>query len=217
GQLLDTVDLREGRVNAVAYSPDGRYLVAGCERQVLVVMEEASWGTEPAVSPDRESSRLKIVAKLEGHSGAVTCLAFEPHGRFLVSGSEDADARLWDLSALDDPQRRLNPFPLEGVPEVVHDAVWQEGTRRFILGDENGVVRAFSAEKSAEGPRVSPGSRYGNGWLKEGFHGAFSPDGRWAVASFQDGTMEVWTLPLPGKAGEDPQATVEARLGPVAQ
>ena len=40
----------------------------------------------------------KAVATLEGHTDAVTVLAFSPDGARVVTGSDDNTARLWDAA-----------------------------------------------------------------------------------------------------------------------
>jgi hypothetical protein len=73
------------------------------------------------------------VALFQGHSGAVTALAFAPHGRILASASEDTTALLWDVSKLQRPMapaRAPQPGDLE--------AWWQA-----LAGDNAG--QAFAA------------------------------------------------------------------------
>ena len=48
---------------------------------------------------------------LRGHDGAVTAVAISPDNRWVVTGSEDKTARLWDLSAKDPA---ANPVVLRG-------------------------------------------------------------------------------------------------------
>ncbi len=63
-----------GSCYCVACSPCGKYIAAGAENDVAVI--DASTG--------------KILRRLRGHSGIVTCLAFIPGSKKLVSGGQDA-------------------------------------------------------------------------------------------------------------------------------
>ncbi|KAM3440666.1 hypothetical protein NHJ13734_003195 [Beauveria thailandica] len=47
-------------------------------------------GEEPGAEPDEELVQ-------EGHADGITCLAFSPDSKFLVSGSNDRTARVWDM------------------------------------------------------------------------------------------------------------------------
>lgn len=40
----------------------------------------------------------ELQSTMEGHSGAITCLAISLNGLFVVSGSEDKSARVWGLT-----------------------------------------------------------------------------------------------------------------------
>jgi WD40 repeat protein len=72
GRLLRSLEGHTGGVNAVAVSPDGRFIVSGSEDRTVKVWE-------------LESGRL--LRSLEGHTGGVRAVAVSPDGRFIVSGS----------------------------------------------------------------------------------------------------------------------------------
>ena len=71
------------RINALAYSPDGRTLASGSEDGSVRL-----WATESGLL-------LNILA---GHAGGVTILAYNSDGRSLASAGRDNTVRLWDAS-----------------------------------------------------------------------------------------------------------------------
>jgi len=70
-------------VDAVAVSPDDKYIVSGSDDKSVRVWD-ASTGSE--------------LKELKGHTNWVTSVAFSPDGKHIVSGSRDKSVRVWDAS-----------------------------------------------------------------------------------------------------------------------
>jgi WD40 repeat protein len=77
-------------VGAVAFTPDGKYLVStGC------------WQTR---DDQDQSVRLwevasgKEVRRFDGHHGSVGCVAISPDGHYALCGGYGGELRLWDIS-----------------------------------------------------------------------------------------------------------------------
>ncbi len=62
-----------------------------------------------------------LVKCLEGHTGAVSSLAFARSGNLLVSGSRDETLRIWDLTQDNFSKVLREPRPYEGLN--IKDAV----------------------------------------------------------------------------------------------
>jgi RNA polymerase sigma factor (sigma-70 family) len=118
-------------VLALAFAPNGKALAAA---------------GQPDLSGDGTCVRLWELAtgrerlRLAGHQGDVTSLAFASGSRFLVSGSSDSTALVWDLAA------PAGPAPAAADP----DGLWDD-----LLGADAG--RAYAAAcrlaRSADGVR----------------------------------------------------------------
>src|SRR5262249_18393949 len=113
----------------VAFSPDGRRLATGGQKNTVKIRDVAT-GRELhtleghsgevytlAFSPDDgggliasagEDSTVKVwdshtgtlVRNFRGHTGLVSSVAFSRDGRLLVSGSRDKTIKVWDMSPL---------------------------------------------------------------------------------------------------------------------
>ncbi len=84
GQLLRSCDDKPSYTHAVAWSPDGERLIAGCEDKTARVYSAGSG---------------KLLRTLEGHAAPVLQAAWTSDGKTLASGDSDGKVRLWDADS----------------------------------------------------------------------------------------------------------------------
>jgi WD40 repeat protein len=176
-------------VGAVAFSPDGRYLVAG------------------AAVYDLAAGR---VARTLAVAGLVTAVAFSPDGRFIAAGTR-VRMRLKRV-----PDGGYPFEPAEG--EIATLAAFEVATGRRLFSTPAGhwvSAVAFSRDSSTlvavAGEMESPGSvaayRVSDGQKTATLAGrvdadnaaAFSPDNKWLAGAgrYGRGEVKLWRLRLP--------------------
>ena len=122
GAALPALQGQDRVVYCVAFSPDGRTLVAGTEEgvylwdldrgEVQTALRRGSAARAVALTPDGDKLAVaegrgvtlwepgsgRMQATLEGQEGLVTCVAFDPGGRLLATGSWGGAVRLWAVT-----------------------------------------------------------------------------------------------------------------------
>jgi hypothetical protein len=139
----------EDRVECVAVTPDGRYVLSGSDDRTVRVWELAT-GRE--------------VRRFTGHAGWVRSVAVTPDGKYVVSGSGDNTVRLWELAT----GKEVRRFTGHGSP-VESVAVTPDG--RYVLsGSRDGTVRLWDLATRQEVRRFT-------GHLSPAVSVAVTPDG----------------------------------------
>jgi WD40 repeat protein len=76
---------------------------------------------------------------LYGHNGSITCLAFSPDNRYLLSGAEDGEIIIWRLSDC----MALHKLNVKNVQKVISMAMHPSG-RMIIALYANGMIRLWN-------------------------------------------------------------------------
>jgi len=201
-----------GRVNAVAFSPDGRTVAAGSgdgtvhlwrvhdafRVRKLKGHKDWVWIMSVAFSPDGTTlacgSEDKTVflwrvadgscmREFSGHTGAVAAVAFSPDGTMLATGSFDESIKLWRVS--DGALLRT----LTGHADFVNSVAFSPDGKTLASGSDDWTIRLW---------RVADGAVLRT---LTGHHDyiscvAFSPDGQHLAsgAGAKDKTLRLWRV-----------------------
>ena len=162
-------------VAAIAYSAEGRYLLAGGE--------DAS--NDGAAAPrDRHALRLwevsagEEVGRFRGHPSAVTCVAFAPRAAQAASASRDGTLHVWNTIA------RKSSFSFRRPESPVLSLAFSPDGQRLLTGGGDCVVRVWDLRS---GDRLSRCEGHAAAVTAV----AWFRDGRIASASL-DQTVRVW-------------------------
>ncbi len=178
GEEAGTFGAHEQPVTDLAFAEEERAVTASVDKILRL------W--------DLESGQL--VRELAGHRGTVTSVAVGRGGDLIASGSRDRTVRLWDARS-GDTLRELSGSEFS----VAFVALDPEGSR---------VAAGFTAFQLEIDEIVSRGANTVSLWsvddgvLLGAFSGpsqalstgAFSPDGRWLLASSRDSRVWLWDL-----------------------
>jgi WD40 repeat protein len=160
----------DGTVRAVAYSPDGRYVLSG-----------SGWPAGDKTIRLWEVATGKEVRRFEGHTDQVISVALSADGRRALSASGDGTVRLWDVST----GKGIRRF--EGHKGGVIAVAFSPDGRRALSGSFDKTVRLWDVETGQEVHKFEGH----NGWV---YSVAFSPDGRRAATASADKTIRLWEV-----------------------
>ena len=161
----------EGHVRAVAFSPDGKKIAAGCEDHLLFV-----WNTESG----------ELISRINAHALPVYDVSFSPDGKTIATCSgnwteaKPGDIKLWNAESLEEIAR------LEGHEVAVRSVVFSPDGSRLASVSEDGVIKVWDlATKSQMFVLQNSVGARSLDW---------SPDGKLLAAGLHDGTTNVWNV-----------------------
>ncbi len=160
--------------SAVAFSPDGRYLVTGTLNGAVQVWD-AGTGQK--------------VGTLDTHSREIFGVVFSRDGEHLASASRDGIVKLWDAKRLDKESlnEKKEPRTIRArLPGPSLNVAFSPDGRRLATGGEKNTVKIWDVQSGQELKTLE-------GHSGEVYAVAFSPvDGRWVASGGEDSTVKVW-------------------------
>jgi WD40 repeat protein/serine/threonine protein kinase len=167
GVILQTFSHGGEYVNAVAFSPDGRFLATGGnDAEGYIQVWDIAAG-----------KRVQII---HGHEDEVLSLAYSKDGSRLLSSSYDKTARLWDTTT----GKEVRTF--SGHTWWVWSASFSADEKQVVTAGHDGTAIVWEVAS----PKRSPAFTGHQGPV---FSAAFSPDGKQVVSAGYDRRVLVWS------------------------
>jgi WD40 repeat protein len=197
------------RVDALAFSRDGRWLVLGfkggaieiCDRrsgsvrrlpdahgkQITMVAfapegERFATGSYDSTIKLWEAASGRLLGTLSGHDGKIFCVRFDPSGERLFSGGGDKLVRIWD------PSTQKEVGTLAGHTSNVEDLAPSPDGSILATGSMDHTVRLWNVRTRK---LLATGEGHTNGIKAV----AFSPDGMSFASASIDRTVRLWSVP----------------------
>jgi WD40 repeat protein/tRNA A-37 threonylcarbamoyl transferase component Bud32 len=191
GEEALTLQGHTSAVNGVAFSPDGRRLASASSGDL-----DSKGRSIPGEVKVWDALTGQEERTLQGHTGAVTSVAFSPDGRRLASTSGDQTVKVWDALTF-----QLT-HTLKGHTGAVDGVAFSPDGGRLATASYDGTVTVWDVLTGQEALTLK-------GHTRPVTSVAFSPDGRRLASASWDWTVKVWnaqtgqeTLTLKGHTGE---------------
>lgn len=126
-------------------------------------------------------SNISPVRVLRGHTNKVRAAAWSPNGRYVITGSADRTARIWDIAT----GKTINVLTEHlGRVSVV---AWHPQEQRVLTGGADGLIRIWEVP-SGQLLQVIEGRV---GWIR----GAnWSPNGQFIAVGGSNGVAYIWDI-----------------------
>lgn len=191
---LKTFEYKTDHINHIAFSPDGKRLVAGLDKNTVVVL-------------NTETNTI-LFDLIIGGRDATKCVCFSKDGKNFAAGGDDAKVRLWDATN----GKLIHVF--HGHTDTITSVAISPDGKWLASGSDDHTIRIWNTE-NGELARVLKG----HGDVLRGV--VFSPDGGKLASASWDKTVRIWdyltdqnnrTLDVGAKKSRDVSLSRDGRL-----
>lgn len=164
-------------VRAVCFSPSGEWLITGAEDHVVKV-----WDVRNSI----------VKHRLVGHTTDIYSVDASANSRFIISGSGDKRAKLWNLETGKELSTLGGDYgPTDGITSVSVSPTSQH----VAAGSLDKAVRVWDVETTHM-------VRQFEGHQDSVYSVAFSHDGRLLLSGSLDKTLKLWDLSVSQQSGQ---------------
>ena len=184
GEALNLLSGHTGRVTALGFPADGRFLASGSSDGTVRL-----WDIDSG----------KQIAVFAGHRALIGAIAVSPDGKRVVSGDMTSQGVLilWDTETGEQMRRTakytdnlihrfkifLDKSRTVPYPNAIESMAFSPGGQTFVSGHRDGTVRLWDAET---GRKISAFREHKRGGIR---NVAFSPDGKMLMSNTFSGTV----------------------------
>jgi WD40 repeat protein len=124
-----------------------------------------------------------LLQSLSGHFGKITTVIMSPDGRRIISASEDASIKVFDLD------RGTNIYNLHGHSKKVNAVVVTPDGQRLISASHDKTLKIWDLQTGVELDSLQGHSSYVNAIT-------VTPDGKRAISASSDTTLRLWNIDM---------------------
>ena len=167
---------RDQRINAVAFSADGEFILTGSNDCTARL-----WSRKKGFLSHITSSTKKEIHTFRGHKRPIRAVAISPDGKFILTGSEDETAKLWNLESGEEIQTFI------GNESSVESVGFSPDGKFILTGSRDKGIKVWPVKG---GPEIHTLKGHSS-MVKEV---AFSPDGDLIITGSPDDTVKLWDM-----------------------
>jgi WD40 repeat protein len=162
-------------VRCIAISPDETEVAFGCKDHLIRIYNLADYS-------------LKQI--LEGHKLAVTSLAYHPTGKYLISGSRDAQLNIWNLT------HGTNYELTQTIPAhlfTVYNIIFHPTLPYFATSSQDKSIKLWDAE-NFKLYKILSLEKAGAGHIHSINKIIWSNDGKYLISTGDDRKVMIWEM-----------------------